>query len=370
MDYRHPLALLILGCVVCQAACARNGLGSEEVSASGADAEDQTPGRDGGAVDEVELDDDAEEDDTPGAPPDDLPPQECAVLEAEDTLSRVPVDIVWVVDDSGSMGDEQARVRENIANFADQIGSDSIDVRVVFVTEEDLALGTTLEGKDSYLFVEADVGSNDSLEVLLEDFPAYQGHLRAEAQTHFVALTDDESDLAAEAFRTAMETRLGHGFVFHAIASENVGGEACTCPGGPILGCGAAAPGDQYYALAASTGGEQVSICTVDWGAVFDRLAKAVVSGAPLPCSFALPAAPNGEQLDAERVKFDYVPAAGSATEIPRLGAVDCGILVAWRYDDDAAPTTIELCPRACESLSAGGRVRIALGCAPTVVVE
>jgi hypothetical protein len=364
MGHRQNLVLLALLCAACVAACARGALETTEQAASGDDGDD-------GGGDSEESGDPASEEDPadesePGPP--DLPPQACALLEAQSTLTRVPVDIVWVVDDSGSMGDEQARVRENIANFAERISGDGIDVRVVFVTEEDLAQGTTLEGKDSYLFVEADVGSHNSLEALLEAFPAYQPHLRAEAQTHFVALTDDESDLPAASFAADMQLRLGHGFTFHAIASENVAGEACSCAGGGLFGCGAAAPGDEYYALAASTGGEQVSICTIDWGAVFDRLAAAVLSGSSLPCSFALPAAPAGEALDPARVKFDFVAAEGDITEIPKLAGSDCGILVAWHFDSASAPTTIELCPKACESLSAGGSVRIALGCAPTVV--
>ena len=365
MEYYPRITILTLAFAVCHVGCARQRLESVEAAATGRE-DDEARSADAG-IPESELGDvDAEGDDVDS--PNDPPPQACAVVEAKDTLSRVPADVVWVIDDSGSMGDEQARVRENIANFATQIGSAGVDVHVVFVTEEDLAQGTALEGKDSYLFVEADVGSHNSLEVLLETFSTYQGHLRSEAQTHLVALTDDDSDLPATRFRTDMETRLGHGFTFHAIASENVGGDACECGGGGILGCGAAAPGDAYYTLAADTGGEQVSICTVDWGAVFDRLAKAVLLGAPLPCSFALPAAPNGGQLDPERVKFDFVSAAGSATEIPKLGGDECGTLAAWHFDAASAPTKIELCPSACQSLSAGGSVRIALGCAPVVV--
>jgi hypothetical protein len=361
MGHRRDLMLFVVVCAACQSACARRGLDTTEApTGAESDGEGDAPeeGQDG-ASDE---DPGGDESDLP-----DLPPQACALVEAQGVLSRVPVDIVWVVDDSGSMGDEQARVRENIATFAERISRDGVDVRVVFVTEEDLAQGTPLSGKDSYLFVEADVGSHDSLEVLLEAFPTYQPHLRADAQTHFIALTDDESDLAASSFAADMQARLGHGFTFHAIASESVGGEACSCQGGGLFGCGAAAPGDEYYALAASTGGEQVSICTVDWGAVFDRLAEAVVAGS-LPCSFALPPAPIGEELDPARVKFDFVSTAGGATEIPRLAGGDCGALVAWHYDDASAPTSIELCPKACETLSVGGSVRIALGCAPTVV--
>lgn len=301
-------------------------------------------------------------DPAPVAPDDDAA---CAVLEAASTLERVPVDIVWVVDDSGSMRDEQDRIRENIARFATQVKEAGIDVRVVIVTENDLAEATALAGDASYRFVRADVGSNDSLEVLLAEYPSYSTHLRPAALTHFVAVTDDESDLAGVDFRAQMETLLSHGFTFHAIASESVNGRACRCPD---LSCGAAAPGDEYYTLAAATSGEQVSICTLDWGAVFDRLIAAVVKGSPLPCSFALPAAPPGETFDPDKVKFELQNAQG-VTEIPRLGGTECGSLVAWHYGTAAEPQVV-LCPLACKAIEGGGTVLISLGCNPNVVIE
>ena len=299
--------------------------------------------------------------DAPSAPP---PDETCAVETFESTLTRVPADVIWVVDDSGSMSDEQARIRENIASFAERITSAGADAHVTIVTEDDLAQGTALAGSPAYLFVDADVGSHDSLEVLLEEFDAYAPTLRADAETHFVVVSDDESDLAAARFQREMEALLGKPFTFHAIASENVGGDACDC--GQLF-CGAAAPGDEYYALADQTGGAQVSICTLDWGAVFDRLVAAVLSGAPLPCTFPLPTPPGGEQLDPGRVRFDY-ELDGAVSEVPKLGGSECGVLTAWRYDNEAAPSQIELCPSACDSLSAQGKVRIALGCSPVVV--
>ncbi len=287
----------------------------------------------------------------------------CAVLDAASTLERLPVDIIWVVDDSGSMRDEQERIRENIARFATQVKEAGIDVHVVIVTERDLALNTALAGDPIYRFVQADVGSNNSLEVLLEKFPNYSAQLRPEALAHFVAVTDDESDLAGAAFRTQMETLLGHGFTFHAIASENLNGRACRCPD---LTCSAASPGDEYFALADATAGEKVSICTSDFGAVFDRLIAAVVKGSPLPCSFQLPSPPAGATFDPDKVKFEFEGAQG-ISEIPRLGNADCGPLVAWQY---GAAQELVLCPAACQTLGAGGTVHISLGCSPTVVVQ
>ncbi len=361
MDHRClVLVCLCLGL----SACSRQQVGDDRKAYGAASAEE-----DAGASDVPETTPPPVPPQTETPPPASTggtPTEACAVVDAASTLERSPVDIVWVVDDSGSMSDEQARIRENIARFATQIKGAGIDVHVVIVTESDLALNTALASDPNYLFVRANVGSHDSLEVLRDEFAKYRSLLRPTALTHFIAVTDDESDLPGQTFRTEMEALLGHTFTFHAIASESVNGRACRCTGAIL--CGAASPGDEYYALAAATSGEQVSICTLDWGAVFDRLIAAVVKGSPLPCTFSLPAAPAGSTLDPNKVKFTFDGAQGSS-EIPRLGAPECGKLVAWQYGKGATSELV-LCPSACEAISGGRAAHITLGCDPTVVVQ
>jgi hypothetical protein len=46
-----------------------------------------------------------------------------------------------------------------------------------------------------------------------------------------------------------------------------------------------------------------------------------------------------------------------------------CGDKVGWYYDDPAKPTTVVLCPKACESVAAGGSVDIAFGCKPIILL-
>ena len=56
--------------------------------------------------------------------------------------------------------------------------------------------------------------------------------------------------------------------------------------------------------------------------------------------------------------------------EFPKASSESaCGNKVGWHYDDAAAPTTIELCPAACELVKKGGSIDIALGCPPSTVI-
>ena len=287
---------------------------------------------------------------------------ECATTEAEAETTVRPIDIVWVVDSSGSMDNEAARVQENMNRFATDIVGAGIDPHVVVITDPDFVTVPPPLGTDpmQYRFVNQGVGSHAGLERLISEWPRYSDFLRPDAVTHFVAVTDDESDISADMFDAAMAGLLGHEYVFHAIASEDTGGgRECS---------GAADVGRQYYTLADRTGGLQVSICTSDWAAVFTELARAVTETAPLPCEFTIPDPPADGMLDYDAVNVQYFPSSGTGgATIPRVDSPSsCTGSGGWHYDDPGAPTLIELCPSSCTLVGGDpeGRVTIALGCA------
>jgi hypothetical protein len=270
------------------------------------------------------------------------------------------------------MLDEIIAVQENITNFANMISSAGIDHHVIMLATGDVA-GTTPLGMDPghYLYVPAAVDSHNALQLLLDQYPQYAPFLRAEAPLHFVLVSDDESAVPADAFRTQMETLAGKTFTFHAIASEaDVNGLPCVGACGiPIL-CGGFAPGIQYYALADATGGQKISICVADWSMVFGPLQDAVIASAPLPCDYPIPPPPAGDALDPDKVNLEFTPPGAQAQVFPRAaGETACAQSMAWFYDDPGAPTQIRMCPAACSAIGAGGTIEIQLGC-ETVLVE
>jgi len=298
-------------------------------------------------------------------------PQDCGTVTRTSDVQQAAADIVWIIDGSGSMADERMAVQQNITSFARAIAAAGIDHHVIMLAEDDIAATTALGAEPKhYLYVEADVGSHDALERLIEHYPDYQAFLREGASLHFVVVSDDESDLPAGTFRTRMRELAGKEFIFHAIASESVNGLACTGTCGiPIL-CGGASPGLHYYALADATGGQKVSICTQDWSQVFGPLQEAVIASTPLPCDYAIPAPPSGERLDADKVNLDFSASGNGKQRFPRAAsAAACGTDVAWYYDDPSQPKTIRMCPSACDMIKTGGMIQIQLGCA-TVSLE
>jgi hypothetical protein len=75
-----------------------------------------------------------------------------------------------------------------------------------------------------------------------------------------------------------------------------------------------------------------------------------VIASEQVSCTFTLPAAGS---FDPANVVVAYTPGDGSATQdLPKVKtSASCG--AGWFYDDNAAPTTITLCPDSCAGVQA-----------------
>ncbi len=284
--------------------------------------------------------------------------------------------IVWVIDTSGSMNQEAALVQDNMNRFVTSIvGAGLEEYRVVVVSKPSFVsvpnpLGTD---REHFLFVDEKVGSNEPLEDLLSRFDDYRGFLLPGAVTHFVVVTDDESDIKGSAFVTQMGQRLsGAEFRVHAIASppdasgggnfwEDLFGGGGGCSG--LLG-NAAAPGAEHYAAAELTGGLTFSICEADWSGLFSELATEVGETATIPCDVPIPAGDGGQAVNPNLVNvlLGFGDAPTSADVLPQVSSKVC-TNGGWSYDNDAAPTRIVLCPASCEKARNNAVLQIAVGC-------
>lgn len=341
---------------------------------------------------------------TPGLIIDSGPPADANAGCAATSVTAPPpnnpaVDIIWVVDASGSMLDEQKKIGMNLTQFADTIAKANIDVRIVMmttssaipvicpVTPADPLSGTALAGDARYKFIESAVNSNNALDVAVGNFAMYQSFLRPGATTHFVTVSDDESTYKglptpqerAQGFYADMKMLLGHDFIQHTISSE--GPTPCGDPNCMpdestgicvfvMLGCGAARPGDTYYALAGMTKGLTSSICASEWTPIFTRLSEAVIQSVPLPCDYVIPPPPAGQNLDPLKVNVGYT-APGASEMLFRKAAEQgaCASELGWFYDDPAQPKQVKLCPAACSKVAGGGTVSIAFGCETVVLL-
>lgn len=344
--------------------------------------DDDDDGRDAGTKKDASKDPKPSEgkNDSGVKPPDpDDGVNKCAGIRQDAPPASGGVDVIFLIDTSGSMLHAITQVTQNMGNFVQNFEGTAADTRVVVITGDDPARGTPIaDDQDKYRFIGSEVDSKMLFTVALTAYPQYQDFLRPGATTMFVMVTDDEDIVSPTDFRSAMEEQLGHGFIQHAVASESVNGLPCISEAqawnplcvAPIPAvCAAAAIGKNYYQLADDTGGVKQSICKADWVPVFDELRAAVIEAVPLPCSYPLANATT-TKLDPEKVQLVYTPAGGEDEEFPRVKAQDaCATKNGWYYDTNEGPTTIQLCPTACETVSAGGTLDIAFGCPPIYVM-
>lgn len=368
--HRRLLATLLL----ISAACGNEDPLSSDVDNVGGGEENEKPGPGNQGGRDAARDRDTSTNNSDGGaqvPGPDF--EECAGKTADAERAPRGTNVVWVIDTSGSMDEEARLVQENMNAFVQSITSAGLqDYRVVVVSERKFVSVPNPLGSDAqhFLHVEEGVGSEEPLEDLLKRFGDYEDFLLPGVVTHFISVTDDESEISADDFVSMMKSRLNGEFRVHAIASPP-GDMSGGIDWLPFLGAGckgtygdAAAPGVEHWKAAELTMGLTFSICEEDWSALFTQLATAVEQSAAVPCALELPKPPPGSNLDFDSINVVFTPAGGKADPLPRFdGAAECGDELGWHYDDATAPTGIVLCPTSCEAAGQGGALQLAVGC-------
>lgn len=308
----------------------------------------------------------------------------CAAETVDAEQVVLPVDIIWAVDTSRSMEYETSMVESNLNSFAAQIDSWGIDYHVIMVAERGSGSnqvcvppplgGANCANGDRYMHVPTAVASHDALQKLIEAYPSYQSFLREDSIKHFVVVSDDEAEASDNDiwFRNAIAALSAPGFPANSAAPEGYIFDSIVAWGDVAdIGCSTgAAIGQSYLNLTTLTGGVKAKVCETDWTPIFNALQDAVAEGSQLPCNFALPAPPEGEQLNTDEVNVAYTPAGGTETILPRVdSASECGSALGWYYDDPSSPSQIVVCPAACDLFTSGdGSVDLAFGCATVVL--
>jgi hypothetical protein len=370
-------SLTFLVAVVCAlaASCARTPPFPSRVEEQGGGDDDDAPvGEElhDGATADAESEADASPDSAVDAE------VKCAAIRDKAPVAQ-GVDVIFVVDSSGTMLHALGQLQANIADFVDEFAAAGKDIRVVMITALDPAGDSPVaRDQDKYLFLQANVVGGLLFQSAIDQFANYESFLRPTAAVQFVMITSSNDVMSASSFQTAMKSLLGgKDFTQHAIASPSVNGLPCISESqawNPLCAfpipaiCAALAVGRTYNTLAEQTGGEQLSVCKDDWGDLFATLKESVIAATPLPCNFLLPK--QMKKIDPEKVSMFYTTGSDPELEVPRAADVrQCEDRVGWYYDDPFAPTVVQLCPAACETVAAGGSVEIAFGCAPPMLL-
>ena len=343
-------------------------IGDPDGSASAGTAGDDDD--DAADDDDDDDDDDADDDDDDmvfdvGQAGDEGPEdmEECAEVIEDAVVGAQPADIIFVIDNSQSMGGEIASVQANMNMFSAQIAAADVDPHVIMVSgfEHNSDSGICVppplgsggcpaddHNPPAYWRVGNWVGSHSALARVVQHYPDYADGLRPTASTHVVVISDDNSDWAAATF-DGMFKALDPNFDdyrLHAIVNAN---------------------GTVYHQLAMMTGGIVGQLATNEFQPIFDELASDVVESASLACEYDIPELGAGQEFDSEKVNVEFSDGAGGTLEIGWVGSeAECaGVMDGWYYDDPLTPTKILLCSQTCDAIQgyAMASISIIFGC-------
>ena len=190
-----------------------------------------------------------------------------------------PVDILWVIDQSGSMSQEIAGVKANMNNFSSYINGQKIDYHVIVMASKTGSYGICIKPPlggpgctDGPRFkqVVQNVQSVDSLKLIQKNISAIEAFMRPNSLRQIVEVTDDNSRpgyssaIPGTTFHAWITKRAGwKDYIFHSIVSLYQ--DSCT-----------AKIGTEYIWLSNQTKGLKLHICKANWNTMFAQLSKKV----------------------------------------------------------------------------------------------
>ncbi len=321
----------------------------------------------------------------------------------EDTYSADlrtrPVDVIFVLDNSGSMREEIESVERNInTNFTQIMDDAGLDYRVIMVSkhgegtpfDSDICVAAPLSGTTCdpvpaqpantarFFHYDTEISSDDSFGEILSTYnradrngfttTGWSAWLRDDSFKVFIEFSDDEpSSPGAESFEQRLlalqpakfGTPGNRNYIWHSVVgiypkddptAAYLSSEALQ----PLQCQTAEKPGLEYQKLSVATGGLRYPVCNFDnYDVVFRAAAIKTVEDSDIDCSLRHPVAPSGKKLVFEKSALQLTDDAGVRRLIRRVDAVgDCG---ADNYYVTAS--SVELCPSLCalvEGLNAG----------------
>ena len=263
-------------------------------------------------------------------------------------------DILFVVDNSCSMGDKQTQLKNNFDQFMNVFAASGVDYNIGLVTTDSYDLvGPIITPATADPVAELvdqvdsigvggstnEIGIYQSYYALQPGYPAGPGSVfwRADSRLVIIYISDEDDNSAASGITHAMVETYVLGakgsldyVVAHAVAGDYPGG--CTTNGG-------GSEAYEYYTLVTALNGSFLSICQDDWGtpmqslATNSILAKSFVLSV-LPIEDSISVIVNGVvvtdwyyELSNNSVYFfeTSIPAAGSEIIITYSPLPDCG---------------------------------------------
>ncbi len=309
---------------------------------------------------------------------------ECAEIAETAQNKKQPADIIFVIDNSGSMQIEANSVKNNMNSFSTKIVESGVDAHVVLISKLDGDTGMCIapplgsgncpvddNNPPKFVHIHDSVGSNNALQKLLQHYPTFKDTMRPDGAKHVIVVSDDDAKniTAAEFNQQFKDLDPSHAdYKFHAIVGAKDSGDVLWCAQNPACCLFTAAAGKVYLNLIQLTGGKFGDLCKQDFTPVFDELSAEVIQNAGLACEWDIPAPMGDDQnIDYDKVNVDFEDGQGNVQPIGKVDTLeDCDdVADGWYFDNNDAPTKIYVCPQTCADIQKvlNAKMSIKFGC-------
>ena len=195
------------------------------------------------------------------------------------------VDILFVIDNSGSMNSHQTSLKNNFDSFINVFGTSGVDFQIAFITTDDASLvdgaivtSTSYDPIGEVNTIIDNIGTTGSAnekglhysyEALQASADAGPGSAFLRTDSKLVVIyVSDEADYTTSVSDSEVSSYIS------SLKSSSDLVAAHAVAGDYPSGCSTASFGDGYYDVVNSLGGTFLSICAKDWGAQMDTLAR------------------------------------------------------------------------------------------------
>lgn len=351
------------------------------------------------------------------------PDSACAAVTEQAKTELLPVDIIWMVDNSVSMKPAIEQLTAGLNAFTDLIAGKSLDYRVIMLSLRSKTSPVTIAGGTRYpvcippplagddqcgngprfFHSSMDVRSTQTLEQFLGTLGQTAGYtptdekggepwkdqLRPGATRTIVVASDDNARLGSQSFEhfsggtnpfnsltlppgilEPVWNGMFDSYVFDAVygwGSDTDDGMKCTYQDSSQP----PSSGLTYTELVKKTGGVRAKICdgASAWQPFFEAVAQAVFATSKLSCALPIPT-PSQGTVDKNKINVQIVGDSSTTQLFKVADESACDQQGGWYYaDTDGGEQKVVLCPASCDlaqtQVGAGknGRIEVLFGC-------
>jgi archaellum component FlaF (FlaF/FlaG flagellin family) len=277
------------------------------------------------------------------------------ITETFEQVGTIKTDILFVIDNSGSMSRNQSNIKDNFDYFINVFNAASADYQIAFITTDDqnfvdgkIVSNLSTDPVAEVAEIIDHIGTSGSATETGVYYTWYSmqpggdaelGGAFSRADSKLVVIyVSDEPDFA-ERFTTMTWLQFADDLKSQRSSNALVSAHAVAgdYPSGCSTSFGYAQFGSGYYDVVTELGGEYMSICATDWGNQMDTLARETIASSIYylgsnPIEPTIEVVVNGiivtnweydEILNA--IVFDTAPAEKSITDITYALWGDCG---------------------------------------------